>query len=78
MTDAARTCGKGENKMMNKYIVVRANSTHGAFVVERNACAPRANQWTKSDVAGYADTLIAARRLARDANSENEERLEER
>lgn len=28
--------------MDNKYIIVRANSTAGAYIVERNECAPRA------------------------------------
>ena len=56
--------------MMNKYIVVRAQSTAGPYIIERNGSAPRTNQWTRADVAGYADTLRDAEALARDANDE--------
>ena len=51
-----------------KYIVVRANSTSGPYIVTRNECAPNVNYWTKADVAGYASNLIDARKLARKAN----------
>jgi hypothetical protein len=56
--------------MDRKYIVVRANSTTGPYVAERNASAPNVNAWTKADVAGYASTLRDAERMARTANRE--------
>jgi len=54
--------------MENKYIVVRSNSTSGPFIVERNESAPRVNQWTNADVAGYASTLREAKDIAAEAN----------
>jgi len=53
-----------------KYVVVRANSTTGPFVVERNVDAPRCLAWSKADIAGYAPNLREARDLADEANAE--------
>lgn len=58
--------------MKNKYIIVRKNSTTGAFIVERNCEAPGWNQWTKADVAGYADTKREAETVARIANEDDD------
>ena len=58
--------------MKNKYIIVRKNSSDGAFIVERNECAPGVNQWTKADVAGYADTKKEAETIARIENEDEE------
>jgi hypothetical protein len=54
-----------------KYVVVRSGSTSGPFVVARNADAPRACDWSKADIAGYASTLRAAEQMARDANHDD-------
>ena len=59
--------------MKNKYIIVRKNSTSGAYIVERNECAPETNQWTKADVADYADTLREAETIARNANEDDKD-----
>ena len=59
--------------MLNKYVVVRANSTSGAFVVERNSAAPRPlGSWCLADIAGYADTRPDADNLARQANMDDD------
>lgn len=58
--------------MKNKYIIVRKNSTSGAFIVEPNECAPAINQWTKAAVAGYADTKCEAQTIARKENEDDE------
>jgi hypothetical protein len=55
-------------RMKNKYIIVRSGSTTGPYVVERNECAPWVICWTKAEVAGYADTIREARRIAAKAN----------
>ena len=55
--------------MKNKYIVVRKNSTSGAYIVERNECAPAINQWTRADVGGYADTKREGLRIAAELNA---------
>ena len=55
--------------MKNKYIVVRKNSTSGAFVVELNEWAPIQSQWTRADVGGYADTEREAERIAAELNA---------
>ena len=59
--------------MENKYIIVRAYSTHGPYIVERNAEAPRQNQWTLADVAGYARTKRDAQAIARAENRDDKE-----
>lgn len=56
--------------MKNKYVIVRANSTSGPYIVERNHDAPRPLAWSKADIAGYSSSLREATRLARDANAE--------
>ena len=56
--------------MDNKYVIVRANSTSGPYIVERNPDAPRALGWSKADIAGYATTRREADRAAREANEE--------
>ena len=62
--------------MENKYVVVRANSTSGPFIVERNRDAPR-ECWSKADIAGYASTIRAAEHLAAEANDEDEDEDDE-
>ena len=56
--------------MDNKYVIVRAQSTSGPFIVERNHDAPRTLGWSKADIAGYADTRRDADRAAREANEQ--------
>jgi len=58
--------------LANKYVVVRANSTSGAFVVARNTDAPRRCDWSKADIAGYASSLRVAERIAQDANVDDD------
>ena len=54
-----------------KYIIVRANSTSGPYIVEPNEAAPRVNAWTRAHVYGYASTKRDADKLARAANLAN-------
>jgi hypothetical protein len=57
--------------MKNKYLIVRANSTAGGYVVELNQSAPQRVTWGKAHIAGYADNVAEARSIARDANHED-------
>lgn len=63
--------------MKNKYIIVRANSTSGPYIVEINQSAPSTNQWTKATVAGYADTKREALTIARIENEDDASGSEE-
>jgi len=56
--------------MKNKWVIVRANSTSGTHIVERNTDAPRPCAWSKADIADYAETKKAAERIARECNAE--------
>ena len=54
----------------NKYVVVRANSTTGPYVVERNAAAPGVHSAAcKADIVGYSETKREAEGMARRANA---------
>jgi hypothetical protein len=59
--------------MERRYVIVRKNSTTGAYIVERNHDAPQPAR-SKADISGYAETLFEAQRIAREANSADEER----
>lgn len=63
--------------MLHRYVIVRKNSTTGAFIVERNHLAPGIHQAPRAEIAGYADTLREAEALAAEAN-EAEAEAEER
>ena len=53
-----------------KWVVVRANSTHGPWIVERNSAAPRPlGPWCLADIRGYADTRREALASARRGNA---------
>lgn len=55
--------------MERKYVIVRANSTSGPYIVERNSDAPLALAWSKADIAGYASTRREAEQIAREENA---------
>lgn len=57
--------------MKNKYLVVRANSTTGPYIVERNQSAPGVNQWSKADIADYCDTKREAECIAKELNQQD-------
>ena len=55
--------------MEKKYVVVKSNSTTGAYIIEINPSAPAISQ-SKADIAGYTSTKKQAQRLARLANGD--------
>jgi hypothetical protein len=55
--------------MERKYVVAKAMSTTGAYIVERNTDAPRICN-SNAHIAGYASTKREAQRIAREANND--------